>query len=77
MEIIGELEGEPRGAYCGSVFYLNYNGKFDSNILIRTIVQSGNQLTCWGGGGITSGSDLKSEYKESLIKVANLTGILE
>jgi para-aminobenzoate synthetase component 1 len=75
MEIIRELESSPRGAYCGSVFYLNYNGKFDSNILIRTIIKSGKNIECWGGGGITADSQIDSEYKESLVKVANLTGL--
>jgi para-aminobenzoate synthetase component 1 len=75
MEIIRELENSPRGAYCGSAFYLNHDGKFDSNILIRTITKCGNQLECWGGGGITSGSEPEQEYQESLIKVANITGI--
>ncbi|KZZ36153.1 MULTISPECIES: anthranilate synthase component I family protein [unclassified Oleiphilus] len=77
MEIINELEGSGRDAYCGSIFYLNGNGNFDSNILIRTIVHSGNKLHCWGGGGIVHDSNCKEEYLESLTKVSNLTGISE
>jgi len=75
MEIINELEQSGRDAYCGSIFYWNDDGQFDSNILIRTIVHSENKLYCWGGGGIVNDSTLEAEYKESLIKVANLTGI--
>jgi len=75
MEIINELESDGRDAYCGSIFYWNDDGQFDSNILIRTIVQSENKLYCWGGGGIVNDSTLEDEYQESLIKVANLTGI--
>ncbi len=75
MEIINELEDSTRSAYCGSVFYLNHDGNFDSSILIRTIVKAGKHLHCWGGGGIVSDSDINEEYQESLIKVANLTGI--
>ena len=36
MQIIGELEGEARGAYTGSFGYLNADGDMDFNILIRT-----------------------------------------
>jgi para-aminobenzoate synthetase component 1 len=75
MQIINELESTGRDAYCGSIFYWNDDDQFDSNILIRTIVQSQKKLHCWGGGGIVHDSTLKEEYQESLIKVANLTGI--
>lgn len=75
MEIIDELELSGRDAYCGSAFYYSDSGNFDSNILIRTLVQSGHQWFCWGGGGIVADSVLAEEYAESLIKVQNLTGI--
>ena len=75
MEIINELEISGRDAYCGSVFYLNDNGNFDSNILIRTIVHSEDKLFCWGGGAITDDSKVEEEYLESLIKVKNITNI--
>ena len=77
MEVINELETAGRDAYCGSVFYWNDDGQFDSNILIRTIVHSENKLYCWGGGGIVHDSLVDEEYQESLFKVANLTGIEE
>ncbi len=76
MEIIKETENTPRDAYCGSAFYWNIDGNFDSNILIRTIVKKRDQLFCWAGGGITVESDGLAEYNESLQKVANITGIL-
>ncbi len=77
MEIINELEISSRNAYCGSVFYLNQNGNFDSNILIRTVVKDGEHLYCWAGGGIVADSEVLDEYQESLTKVANITGITE
>lgn len=77
MQIINELEVESRSAYCGSVFYLNQNSNFNSNILIRTVVKDKSQLYCWAGGGITADSEVFDEYQESMTKVANLTGINE
>lgn len=77
MEIINELEDSGRDAYCGSIYYRNDNGHFNSNILIRSIVHSGDKLYCWGGGGIVHDSTAEEEYLESLTKVANLTGIFE
>lgn len=72
IEIIDELELYNRSAYCGSVYYLNDNGNFDSNILIRSIVHSGDKLYCWGGGGIVADSNAEEEYQESIAKVRNL-----
>lgn len=38
MEIIAELEPHSRGAYTGSMGYINLDGSMDLNILIRTMV---------------------------------------
>lgn len=38
MEIISELEQQSRGAYTGSMGYINLDGSMDLNILIRTMV---------------------------------------
>lgn len=75
MEVIKELEKQPRSAYCGSMFYLSEHGHFDSNILIRSIVHDGDDYYCWSGGGIVADSKEPSEYQESLNKVKHLTGI--
>ncbi len=40
MEIIAELEPTARGAYCGSLGYLGFDGTLDTSILIRTITAS-------------------------------------
>src|SRR5690606_36876012 len=37
MQIITELEGAARGAYCGSTGYFNFDGTGSWNILIRSI----------------------------------------
>ncbi|KZZ79082.1 hypothetical protein A3767_17505 [Oleiphilus sp. HI0133] len=75
MEIIDELEVHPRRYYCGSVFYWDYRGNFDSNILIRTAEVLNNTLYCWAGGGIVADSELASEYQESIDKIRHITGL--
>ena len=77
MEIIAELEPSPRGAYCGSFFWMDNQGNLDSNILIRTLQTEGDRLYCHGGGGIVFDSVPEAEYEESRFKVAKLMGALE
>ena len=77
MEIIEELEVHPRRYYCGSVFYWDFRGKFDSSILIRTAEKLGNRMYCWAGGGIVADSEVRSEYQESIDKVRHITGLEE
>ncbi len=70
MEIIAELEAMPRGAYCGSLGYLNYDGSGQFNILIRTLQKYQDSLVAWAGGGITIASDVDAEYQECLDKIS-------
>jgi len=72
MEIIAALEQGPRGAYTGSFGYLNRDGSMDLNILIRTIVRSGDQVTLRAGGGIVADSDPEAELEETRAKAAGL-----
>jgi para-aminobenzoate synthetase component 1 len=72
MEIITERERIARGAYCGSLFYCGFDGRADSNILIRTCVQRGGWVQCSVGGGIVAQSDPAAEYDETLHKAAGM-----
>lgn len=76
MQIIDELEGNPRGAYCGSLGYFNYDGTGRFNILIRSLQRYGNTLSIWAGGGITVASNVDAEYQECLDKVSALLDFL-
>jgi para-aminobenzoate synthetase len=68
MEIIDELEGEPRGVYSGAIGYLGLSGAADLSIVIRTIVSDAS-TTCIGtGGAIVMQSDAEDEYEEILLK---------
>ena len=76
VEIINELEAKPRGAYCGTMGYLNFDGTGQWNVLIRTLQALDNNVSLWAGGGITIASDCEAEYQECFDKVGNLLKIL-
>jgi para-aminobenzoate synthetase component I len=61
---LGELEPVPRGPYCGSLFRLGADGRFDSNILIRSLLLKGRQLRAHAGCGIVADSDPQAEAEE-------------
>ncbi len=72
MEIISELENEARGAYTGSMGYLNHNGDMDINILIRTITLEDNTLSFRAGAGLVADSIAQSELEETRHKARGL-----
>ena len=77
MQIIDELEPTDRSIYCGSLLYIDVRGEMDSSIAIRTLLFKGDQVRCWGGGGIVADSDWQAEYQESIDKVRVLMETLE
>ncbi len=77
MEIIDELEPDPRGLYCGSIGYIGFDGAMDTNIAIRTLVHSDGEVRFAAGGGIVMDSDPEAEYQESFDKAARLLALLE
>ncbi|MFO1503046.1 MAG: aminodeoxychorismate synthase component I [Steroidobacteraceae bacterium] len=72
MQIIAELEGEPRGPYTGSLGYLNHDGSGDFNILIRTMSILGRDLEFRAGAGIVADSSPERELAESRAKARGL-----
>ncbi|OTG65745.1 aminodeoxychorismate synthase, component I [Acinetobacter sp. ANC 4470] len=76
MQIIDELEGAPRGAYCGSLGYFNFDGTGSWNILIRSIQKYQNDVSLWAGGGVTIASDCDAEYQECFDKISAMLDLL-
>lgn len=72
MEIIAELEETGRGAYTGSVGYINHNGDMDFNILIRTLTQKGRELNFRTGAGIVFDSIPENELTETRDKAKGI-----
>jgi anthranilate synthase component 1 len=78
MEIIAELEGLGRGAYTGSIGYLNRDGGCDLNILIRTLsANSPTTLDFRAGAGIVADSIPAQELAETRFKALGLCKALE
>lgn len=75
MEIIRELETEPRGVYTGAVGMIAPNGDVDLNVAIRTIMlDDAGQGELGIGSGIVFDSDGPAEFAESLLKAKFMTG---
>ncbi|EUC79915.1 aminodeoxychorismate synthase component I [Streptococcus sp. SR1] len=72
MEIIKNLEPQPRGVYCGTIGLLLPNGRRIFNVAIRTIQLYKSQAIYGVGGGITWDSTWESEYREVHQKAAVL-----
>jgi para-aminobenzoate synthetase component 1 len=77
MEIIAELEPTARGAYCGSLGYIGFDGSMDLNILIRTVTASGGWWQFPVGGGIIAQSEPRREYEETWHKAAGIVNAIK
>jgi len=76
MEVIEELEPTARGVYCGAIGYIDFAGRADLNIAIRTAVLGGGRLHFQVGGGIVADSDPDDEYQETLTKAQSFLKVL-
>ncbi len=72
MQIIHDLEPDPRNVYCGAIGYLSCDGQAQFNVAIRTMVLKNREAYFWSGGGIVADSDPESEYEETLAKARGL-----
>ncbi|MCU4971644.1 anthranilate synthase component I [Halobacteria archaeon AArc-m2/3/4] len=90
MEIIDELEAEPRGLYGGGVGYYSWTGDADFAIVIRTAtIEDGatsrtsdaapdeQLITVRAGAGLVADSDPEAEYVETEQKMGGTLAALE
>jgi len=77
MEIIRELEPEPRGLYAGCVLYMDYADNLDSCIAIRTIVLRDGEASVQAGAGIVADSVPEHEYAETVNKARAMFRAIE
>ncbi len=70
MEIIDEIEGAPRGIYCGSIGRIDPDGNAAFNVAIRTLHlnAAAGQATLGLGSGVVADSQPAAEWAECLAK---------
>jgi len=68
MEIIQELEPDPRGPYTGAIGFMDFSGLSLFNLAIRTLEVREGVARFGVGGGIVAESDPKAEYEETMTK---------
>jgi para-aminobenzoate synthetase/4-amino-4-deoxychorismate lyase len=73
MQIIRELESQPRGLYTGAIGHIAPNRSATFSVAIRTLVLRNGQATMGVGGGIVADSVPADELRECLLKASFLT----
>lgn len=77
MEIIGELEADPRGPYGGAVGYVSFSGNLDMAITIRTATVENGKMTVRAGAGIVADSVPETERVETVNKAMAIQKAME
>ncbi len=74
MELTDAYEASARGLYSGSIGFVEPNGDFDFNVVIRSMQyhSSKGYLSFHVGSGITASSDPKKEWEECGWKTAGI-----
>jgi para-aminobenzoate synthetase component 1 len=78
MELIDAYEVSARGIFSGSVGYINPQGDFDFNVVIRSIMyhSASRYLSYQLGSGITFYSDPMKEWEECMLKGTAIKKVL-
>jgi anthranilate synthase component 1 len=80
MEIIDNLEREPRGIYGGGVGYFSWTGDADMAIVIRTAtIEHGDEdrITVQAGAGLVADSQPTAEYEETEKKMGGVLAAID
>lgn len=79
MELVEQYERTKRGLFSGAIGYINPDGDFDFNVVIRSILYNmqNRYLSIQTGGAITFYSDAEKEYEECILKAKAMMQVLE
>ncbi len=79
LELIEQYEKTKRGIFSGAVGYINPEGDFDFNVVIRSIMYnaSNKYLSFQTGSAITFYSVAEKEWEECLLKAKAIKKVLE
>jgi len=71
MEVISQLEQDPRDVYCGAIGWMAPDKRMAFSVEIRTIIlDDSGDIRLNVGGGIVYDSTAKAEYEEALLKAS-------
>ena len=78
MQLIEDFEVSKRGVYSGALGYIDTNGNYDFNVLIRTLLYDADKkyLSLHVGGAITYDSIPEKEWYESELKAKSILNFL-
>jgi para-aminobenzoate synthetase component 1 len=78
LELIEKYEKTKRGIFSGAVGYIDPEGDFDFNVVIRSIMynETNQYLSFQTGSGITYYSDAEKEWEECLLKAEAIRKVL-
>ena len=79
MLLIDEYEKTKRGLFSGAIGYINPDGDFDFNVVIRSLLYNSTNkyVSVQAGSAITFYSDAEKEYEECLVKMEAMKKVLE
>jgi menaquinone-specific isochorismate synthase len=72
LDLIAELEGEPRGRYAGPVGWVDADGDGEWVVGIRSAEIDGPRARLMSGVGVVAGSDVDAELAETQLKLQAL-----
>ncbi|MCH1471072.1 MAG: aminodeoxychorismate synthase component I [Flavobacteriaceae bacterium] len=78
MQLIDQYEETKRGLYSGAVGYIDPNGDFDFNVVIRSLLyrKDTEYLSLQVGSALTANSNPEKEYEECLLKAKGVLEVL-
>ena len=77
MKIIDRCENQRRGYYGGAIGFIDFRGKFNHAIMIRTFLSKANTLYYQAGAGIVAVSEEENELQEVNNKLGALRKAIE
>lgn len=76
IELIRELEPEPRGMYGGAVLTVDADGALDAALTLRAVYQQGDRTWLRAGAGVVGASDPARELEETCEKLRSVSRFL-
>ena len=77
MKIIDKYESQRRGYYGGAIGFIDFRGRFNHAIMIRTFLSKANTLFYQAGAGIVAVSEEENELQEVNNKLGALRKAIE